>query len=355
MVKEKGISTIGVALIFVGVIIGAGFASGREIWQFFGVFGDKGIIGLVIVAVLFVSIAVATVIISSELKTKDIGEIVVPKSIEKVQGIIGWTVSIFVYSVLITMSAAAGSLLYQLFGLPRYMGGAGLIILVILTLLGGFSRMSKVFSKTMPVLVSVIIIAGVTIMVNAGFEVDLKSGGEPTELSPNWLISGFTYASYNILAAIPILGSVAVKAENKKKAMIGASVGGTLLILLACVIYFALSTNPELADNSDLPMLSLISDSKYILSLIYSIILFFAIYGSATGNYYGFISRIKEDKYTKYRIVGFAVLAFVLGLIGFKEIVAYMLPIQGFVGFGIIILLFINLIYVLLNKRKKIK
>ncbi len=28
-----------VALMYVGTIMGAGFASGREIWQFFGVFG----------------------------------------------------------------------------------------------------------------------------------------------------------------------------------------------------------------------------------------------------------------------------------------------------------------------------
>ena len=34
--KKVNLNVINVALMFVGAIMGAGFASGREIWQFFG-------------------------------------------------------------------------------------------------------------------------------------------------------------------------------------------------------------------------------------------------------------------------------------------------------------------------------
>ena len=47
--KSVNLNIINVALMFVGAIMGAGFASGREIWQFFGVFGAKGKIGVLLV------------------------------------------------------------------------------------------------------------------------------------------------------------------------------------------------------------------------------------------------------------------------------------------------------------------
>ena len=39
--------------IYIGTVIGAGFASGREIIEFFGVYGVKGIFGMIISGVLF--------------------------------------------------------------------------------------------------------------------------------------------------------------------------------------------------------------------------------------------------------------------------------------------------------------
>lgn len=45
--------SIEMAGAFIGVIVGAGFASGQEILQFFTSFGWWGIIGGVIAAVLF--------------------------------------------------------------------------------------------------------------------------------------------------------------------------------------------------------------------------------------------------------------------------------------------------------------
>lgn len=47
--KSVNLNVLNVALMFVGAIMGAGFASGRELWQFFGVFGIRGKIGVLLV------------------------------------------------------------------------------------------------------------------------------------------------------------------------------------------------------------------------------------------------------------------------------------------------------------------
>ena len=53
---EKKLNLFNVAALYVGTIMGAGFASGREGWQFFGVFGAKGYIGITIAGLLFMGI-----------------------------------------------------------------------------------------------------------------------------------------------------------------------------------------------------------------------------------------------------------------------------------------------------------
>ena len=47
MVKGNRVTTFKVAATYIGTVIGAGFASGQEILQFFSVFGNMGILGLI--------------------------------------------------------------------------------------------------------------------------------------------------------------------------------------------------------------------------------------------------------------------------------------------------------------------
>ena len=52
--NEKKITVFQVAGTYVGTIVGAGFASGQEILQFFVSFGNLGVLGIFIVSILFI-------------------------------------------------------------------------------------------------------------------------------------------------------------------------------------------------------------------------------------------------------------------------------------------------------------
>ena len=74
--NDKKLSVLNVAVMYVGAIMGAGFASGRETWQFFGVFGYKGIIGALIFAVVFLITGHVIRCNAKILKTNDMGKII---------------------------------------------------------------------------------------------------------------------------------------------------------------------------------------------------------------------------------------------------------------------------------------
>ncbi len=54
--KKKDIGIFKIAATYIGTIVGAGFASGQEVLQFFGVFGIKGLWGLLLATALFFSL-----------------------------------------------------------------------------------------------------------------------------------------------------------------------------------------------------------------------------------------------------------------------------------------------------------
>ncbi|MGE5588412.1 MAG: hypothetical protein ACM3ZO_09420, partial [Clostridia bacterium] len=50
---DKRVSTFGIAATYIGTVVGAGFASGQEVLQFFGHFGLGGIPAIGLSVVLF--------------------------------------------------------------------------------------------------------------------------------------------------------------------------------------------------------------------------------------------------------------------------------------------------------------
>ena len=101
---------ISIAFMYLGAVIGAGFASGREAWQYFGVFGDLGYFGTLIEMALFVIFGVFMVVIAQKEKTADIGEIILPFKNKRWSRLLGTTVGLINYSALVALSAAGGAI-----------------------------------------------------------------------------------------------------------------------------------------------------------------------------------------------------------------------------------------------------
>ena len=250
--KKTNLNFLNVALMFVGAIMGAGFASGREIWQFFGVFGKQGRVGILLIAVMFVVLGMMTAYLARILGTNDMGRIIAPGGNPKIENFVSWFMAIMLFTVLINMTAAGGALLYQNFGISRLVGGVLIGVLVVLTVLGEFERISRVFRYIMPVLfAAVVLISFLAILADLG----TSATGETVKPSPiagNWILAACLYISYNILAMIPIVATSSVNAKTEKAALLGSGLGGIFLGVLAFTIVMALQKDMEFAQAMDM-------------------------------------------------------------------------------------------------------
>lgn len=338
----KKLSWIEITCLYIGIIMGAGFASGRECWQFFGVFGQKGYFGAAASTICFVVLVLMLTYIARSKDTADLGKLICPFESRAAHEIIGWTLAVIYYTLIIAMTAAGGSLLYQQFGISKAIGGALITILVIATVMGDFERVSRVFRYMVPVLFAAGTIM-IILTIRAGFsQSGATEGFTPGRMSPNWPLSAVIFTAYNSLGMIVMAGSCALRAKNAKNAYAGAAAGTLCLGALTMLLLRALLCDMEFSSGLDLPMLGFAARLSPAFSMVYAIILYGAVYSTGASTYYGFSTKIREGRYKKWIIVAGAVAGFLLGLTGFKTLVEFLYPAQGYIGIILIIMIIIN-------------
>ena len=161
-------------------------------------------------------------------------------------------------------------------------------------------------------------------------------------MSPDWPVSALVFMAYNTLGMIAMSGNSAINAKDAKNAYAGAVAGTLCLGALTILLLRALLTDMAFSSELDLPMLGFAGRLSPVLSIIYAVILYGAVYSTGASTYYGFSTKLKNGKYKKWIIIGGALAGFLLGLTGFKKLVEFLYPAQGYIGIVFIILIIIN-------------
>lgn len=349
-IKLGSFTIFHMAFMYVGTIVGAGFSSGRELWQFFGIFGKEGFYGVVVAGLMFILVGYMTASLSRTLETEDVGRILSPFNGNLIGNIIEYSMATILILALVNMSSAAGAILNQEFGIHRSIGGIILVVVVVMTVIGGFERVSGAFQMIMPLLIlSMLVVSTVVIIKDWDGTENLQTYYSP--IATGWKSSAIMYFSYNVLSAIPIISSGSQKADNYKIATRGAMLGGFILFLLAMLLSLSMATDQQTSFDASMPMLALSKKIGLVFNVIYGAALVFAIYSSATGNFYGFRQRLKADKNRNKKLIFFGLVGFAFGLVEFKLVVAYMLPMVGIFGLFNFIFLVLNFIKVIILKK----
>ena len=351
--KSNRLNYFNIAALYVGTIMGAGFASGREGWQFFGVFGNAGYLGLCLTGILFILMGMMVSYIARSLETDDMGKIIIMSDDPRISSGVGYFLSAILYTIIASMSAAGGSFLYQQFGLHKAIGGGIIVFLTIITVLGNFERISKVFKKIVPILFTVDLAICILVIFSDIDQSGATSGFPVSSMTPNWFVAAILFISYNMLGMIPMLGASSLNAKSLKHSILGSALGGLLLALLTFILIFALSKDMAFTQSMDLPMLAYSARLGKVANILFGTVLFFAIYSAATSTYYGFSTKIKETPKKKYILIVGAIIGGCVGLTGFSTLVAYLYPTEGYIGVVIMVLITINFFRVYrMNHRK---
>lgn len=353
IMKKEGISTLKLAATYIGTIVGAGFATGQEVLQFFARFGIDGIYGLILTTLLFIVFGYIIMVLGKELNVDSHLEIIRYSGGKIIGTLIDIIIIFFLFGALTAMIAGSGALFEQQFQLSSFIGNIVMAIITALTVLTGISGVINSISFIVPfLLVSVTGISVYTIMTNPPNIEVTTAIVEESGLISNWALAAILYISYNTVLSIAVLGPLGVKARDKKSILFGSILGGLGLGLGSIMIFLALFGNISEIATLEVPMIYIAGKISPFMQIIYAIVLIAEVYTTAVGSLFGFVARIVDMKEKprkgRWTVLLVTVAAFLASQFGFTNLVKYLYPIVGYGG----IVLLICLVYSLYRNRK---
>ena len=225
-------------LVFQSICIAGGYGTGRELVEFFLLFGPVGgLLGLLLPAMIAISVGSA---IAYEL-ARMTRSYDYRKFLKLLMGP-GWILYEITYLgtvvlVLAVVTAAIGSLISETFGIPAVLGSITLIVAIAFLVFKGTKVIEGVMSIWSLVLYSVFICIFVASMLAFG---DMVSDGfAKTADSSGWLLSGFRYGSLS-LSLVPAILFATTHIESRRDAVLAGLLTGPLFIIPAVLFFIAM-------------------------------------------------------------------------------------------------------------------
>ncbi len=332
-----------VASIYITTVIGAGFASGQEIMQFFSTYYEGGFYGILFAGILFsvIGYIVLDKVYSERIKNYD--EFIFPTLGWGIGMVMEIIVSLFMLSIFCVMIAGAANIIYEKINIPFIYGiiiTACLCMCFILTEIKGVITLSAVIS---PILIIGIITVGMYIIIFKDTTVfNVVSFTE--NITDNWFFSSLIYVSYNSLLSIVVMCNLLPYLKSRKTGIVGGVLGGFILCLIALILNLAIFFfYPEIV-TSELPLLNIIEKYSNTMASGYTVVLWLAMFVSAVTSGYCFIERVNAKIHVNPKLLTTIVCAVIIPFasLGFSNLISVVYPIFGYAGLFLIFVIILQ-------------
>lgn len=332
-----------IQLIFLilGTVIGAGYASGREIWLFFGPNSGRAII---LFTLIFAVACYSTLKIAYQYQTHHYQQIfdqLFHKSTSWIYDLL-----MFVYLLLTTIIMIAGSgAVLEVYHIPVWVGIVIMGIMVIWAFSFSIDQVIELNSILVPILISLLLAVLISFLAK---EQHLEYAQQPVNY-----IKTIAFTSVNLLPIISVIGAIGHKISNKSTVFYTSLISSVILGTVTLIYNYGLTLIQLEIDQFQMPIYGiLIRFPNYVL-LVVSIIIWVAIFGTVVGLLLGLVTRIK-NKYNVSQLKIVMILFTVLtpfAFSGFQTLIELIYPVYGVINSFILLKLILYPIKDAINKK----
>mgnify|MGYP004636872733 FL=1 len=325
-VYMKEIFTI--TLVIIGALIGAGFASGQEIYSFFYLYGFNGLIGIIVTCSLISMIIYKTLKIICEKDIENYNEFlgVFIKS-SKFTQLINIVLNILLLVTFYVMIAGFGAYFEQELGLNSIIGSAILAVLTSIVFFTSVKGVLKVSEFVVPLLLFFIIFIGCSNLVTININYDMLISRK------GWLLSSIVYCSYNIILLIPTLISIKNQITKQRNIKYISILCGLLMTTMFILIYMILMKCDIDVQELEMPVVYVITNFFPRYKFIYAFIILASIFTTAISLGIGFLQNMCKNKSGYPQFVAFmCITSLLISKIGFSKLVNLLYPFFGYIG-----------------------
>jgi uncharacterized membrane protein YkvI len=280
-------------LAFKAVVIGGGYATGREIAEFFLPAGPwGGIAAMAVATVVWCVVCSTTFVFARRLRERNYRSFF-RALLGRAWPVFEFAYLIFVVLILAVFGAAAGAIASSTFGAPPILGTLCLMAAIAVAVAFGNRSVERVFTWVSILLYAVYAAFVVFALVSFGDGIS-RSFAAADGWNDGWLMGGLTYAGYNIVGAVVIL-PVTRHLTSDRDAIIAGVAAGPLAMLPALLFFICMCAFVPAIAGEALP-------SDYMLArldqpwfrYLFQIMIFAALLESGTGAVHAINERISS-------------------------------------------------------------
>lgn len=276
---------------FKAVVIGGGYATGREIAEFFLPAGPWGGLAAILLAtVIWSGVCALTFLFARRAGAQDYRAFF--------RALLGpyWVVfevayAVFVVLILAVFGAAAGEIGRATLGAPPLLGTLALMAGIAGFAAFGNAAVERLFTYVSFLLYGVYALFLLFALTSFGDRIDAAFAGA-RGLGPGWAAGGLTYAGYNIVGAVVVL-PVTRHLTSDRDAVAAGLLAGPLAMLPALLFFTCMTAfTPDIAGAvlpSDYMLTRL---DRPIFHLLFQLMIFAALLESGTGAVHAINQRI---------------------------------------------------------------
>lgn len=323
-----------VVMGYLGAVIGAGFASGQEIVQFFVEYGTYGLNGAVIATLLFAISGGMLLYMAHRNKVSNYQDILRHLLGNKTGQVADILLAAFLFLGISTMLSASGAVFYEHLYLPKNLGIFMAYFLVLTFLFTGKKGLIVSFNLLVPVkLLLLLLITGYAAFFIDGNQVETYTAFLCPSDTKYWLISSLLYVAYNFSLAMVVLTEYQTIGKSRN-GITGAILGGIVLGGLLIINYLALSNFLPVVMHYEVPMLYVTGMISLGAKHVYTMVLWVGILTTAIANAYGLAQRFASFTGMRYGLglIVCMTLALPVAMRSFSSLVGKVYPLFGVLG-----------------------
>ncbi|WP_057912287.1 hypothetical protein [Peribacillus muralis] len=321
-----------IAAVYVGTVVGAGFATGKEIVEFFTRYGFYGFLGILIAGYIFIFSGTKIMLVSARINASSYEEFNQFLFGRKVAGIINIFFLIMLLGVTAVMISGSGAVFEEQLGIPKSIGSWSTIILASLVLMMGMRGVFTVNSFVVPIMICFSIILFCSTLGNGDFFSTLTKVPEDA-ITLKTILSPFAYTAFNLALAQAVLVPVAYEVRDEKIIKHGAILGGIFLTIILLTGHFSLMTLPDV-NRYEIPSAVIMRTAASQLYWMFILVIYGEIFTSVIGNIYGLQRQI--SRYIKLPSILIIALIFLVALgiseFGYGRLLGYIYPVFGYIS-----------------------
>ncbi|WP_243292732.1 hypothetical protein [Bacillus sp. FJAT-47783] len=327
--------------LILGTVIGAGYASGRELWQFFGF--ESGL-AIILFTIFFIISCYVIMKISYEEQSEHFFPVLERLIGAKLSHVYDVLIVLYLFTTTVVMIAGGGATL-QALTVPYWLGIGFFCFLLVLLFLWDVKGLLSLNSVLIPIL-----LIGLLYVL---FHFHTEHANVWTfnwQEQYNWP-AAFTFTSLNILSIVAVLSAIGKEIKGLPEAKV-ASIGSG--VILGGISYLYNETLTQIADkvsHIEIPLFAILDDSPYVMFLIMSFMLWMAIYTTAAAGIFGLATRFKKILNIPLWVLAFLFIVLMVPFTkyGFATLVSILYPIYALINLYLVVAI---LLFPITNRYK---